>query len=305
VNDDTTRSDTTRDDMMRDGSVASSGTSDAATSTKRVGIRTGDRIAAWTVRVTWVVAALATPASSPAWWVGWGVVAVASIVLHPVSLGVVRVVAPLVALETILALRPDWRHVAVTATLAAGLVVAFSAEYGRVHVQSAAYGAERRHLLRPPMSVLAVSVVAWIVTAATFVVASFVDDARIGAGLQIIGGLAAAGLAFRATVLSRRWFVVVPAGIVLHDLLLLTDSVMIPRREVTSLAMSQIPATGGALDLTGTTWGTTVVVTAREPHDVSLTEFGTRLTRTGQRLHAGAVRIAPSRPGAALADARR
>ncbi|MGA0064486.1 MAG: hypothetical protein ACO3IV_03495 [Ilumatobacteraceae bacterium] len=273
----------------------------------QVGTRIGDTLAVWAVRTTWILAALTTQSSSLAWWAGWGAVAIGAIVLHPVSLSVVRVVAPLVAVETILIIgtdrvvSADWRHVAVAGAVAASIVVAFSGDYGRAHVQAAAYGAERRHLLRPPMSVLAVSVVAWLVAAGTLVVASFVDDSRIDAGLQILGALVAAGLAFRAVALARRWFVVVPAGVVLHDPLLLTDSVMIPRRDVTSLA---VDTAGGALDVTGTTWGPTVVVTAREPHDVSLTDFGARLTRTGRRLHAGAVRFAPSRPGAAIDDAR-
>ena len=270
-----------------------------------------DRVAAWLVRIAWIVAALAASGSSTTWWAGWIVVAVASIVLHPVSLSVVRIVAPLVAVEAAAHLTFDVRGVVVATALTTAVIVSFSAEYGRSHVQAAAYGAERRHMLRPPAAALFVTVAAWTVVAvlliAANVVATGVATTWLDVTLRIVAAALSAALAYRATTLARRWFVVVPAGVVIHDPLLLTDSVMIPRRDVTSIGADTgtSTATTGALDVTGTTWGPTVVVTAREACDVSLTDFGARLTRTGTRLHAGAVRFAPSRPGAAVTDALR
>ena len=284
---------------------------DEATTESRRKTATIDRVAAWSVRIAWIVAALAASGSSATWWAGWIVVAVASIVLHPVSLSVVRIVAPLVAVETAARLTSDVRGVVVATALATAIVVSFSAEYGRSHVQAAAYGAERRHMLRPPAAALFVTVAAWTVVVvlliAANVVATGVATTWLDVTLRIVAAALSAALAYRATTLARRWFVVVPAGVVIHDPLLLTDSVMIPRRDVTSLGADTgtSTATTGALDVTGTTWGPTVVVTAREACDVSLTDFGARLTRTGTRLHAGAVRFAPSRPGAAVTDAQR
>jgi hypothetical protein len=270
-----------------------------------------DLITAWSVRVAWIVAALATSGSSATWWAGWVVVAAASIVLHPVSLSLVRIVAPLVAVETAVHLASDPRGVVVATAVATALVVAFSAEYGRSHVQAAAYGAEQRHMLRPPASALFVTVAAWLVVGALLVAANVAANVTampwLEITLRIVVAALAAALAYRATTLARRWFVVVPAGLVIHDPLLLTDSIMIPRRDVTSLGTDTrtSTATAGALDVTGASWGPTLVVTAREACDVSLTDFGARLTRTGTRLHAGAVRFAPSRPGAAVTDALR
>ena len=280
---------------------------EATTGSRRRGA-TADRIAAWSVRIAWIVAALAASGSSATWWVGWIIVAVASIVLHPVSLSVVRIVAPLVFVETVAHLSSDVRDVVVATILASAIVVSFGAEYGRSHVQAAAYGAERRHMLRPPAAALFVTVAAWVVVATLLLTTNLVDTARsvqwLDITVRVVVAVLAAALAYRATTLARRWFVVVPAGVVIHDPLLLTDSIMIPRRDVTSLG-AVADAASGALDVTGATWGPTVVVTAREACDVSLTDFGARLMRTGTRLHAGAVRFAPSRPGAAITDALR
>lgn len=288
--------------------VASWVVEDEATTESRRRTATADRIAAWSVRIAWIVAALAASGSSATWWVGWIVVAVASIVLHPTSLSVVRIVAPLVFVETVAHLTSDVRDVVVTTAIATAIVVSFSAEYGRGHVQAAAYGAERRHMLRPPAAALFVTVAAWIVVAALLVTTNLVDVVAssqwLDITIRIVVAVLAAALTYRATTLARRWFVVVPAGVVIHDPLLLTDSIMIPRRDVTSLGADVVAATG-ALDVTGATWGPSVVVTAREACDVSLTDFGARLMRTGTRLHAGAVRFAPSRPGAAITDALR
>lgn len=280
---------------------------DEATTESRRKSATIDRFAAWFVRIAWIIAALAASGSSATWWAGWIAVAAASIVLHPVSLSVARVVAPLVAVETAVHLASDVRGVVVATALATAIIVSFSAEYGRSHVQAAAYGAERRHMLRPPAAALFVTVAAWIVVAAFLVAANFVGAQWLDVTLRIVAAALSAALAYRATTLARRWFVVVPAGVVIHDPLLLTDSIMIPRRDVTSLGADTgtSTATTGAFDVTGTTWGPTVVVTAREACDVALTDFGARLTRTGTRLHAVAVRFAPSRPGAAVTDALR
>lgn len=284
---------------------------DEATTESRRKSATIDRFAAWFVRIAWIVAALAASGSSATWWAGWIAVAAASIVLHPVSLSVVRIVAPLVAVETVAHLASDVRGVAVATALATAIIVSFSAEYGRSHVQAAAYGAERRHMLRPPAAALFVTVAAWIVVAALLIAANVVGTrvatAWLDVTLRIVAAVLCAALVHRATTLARRWFVVVPAGVVIHDPLLLTDSIMIPRRDVTSLGADTGTSTAptGAFDVTGTTWGPTVVVTAREACDVALTDFGARLTRTGTRLHAVAVRFAPSRPGAAVTDALR
>src|SRR5690606_28320749 len=51
------------------------------------------------------------------------------------------------------------------AAAAVTAVVACSAELGRSFVQASAYGAEDRHLLRPPAAYLAAALVSWVLAA--------------------------------------------------------------------------------------------------------------------------------------------
>jgi hypothetical protein len=102
-------------------------------------------------------------------------------------------------------------------------------------------------------------------------------------------------------VLTRRWLVFVPAGIAVHDPLLLRDTFMARGHDVRGLYQRD-PMTE-AFDATGTTWGTSLTLTLSHPHDVSLSPFGARLAGTLDRLHVTALLVSPSRPEAALADA--
>jgi hypothetical protein len=107
----------------------------------------------------------------------------------------------------------------------------------------------------------------------------------------------------RALVLSRRWLVFVPAGIAVHDPLLLRDTFMVRSHDVRTL--HEAKSTTEAFDVTGTTWGTPLELVLSHPHDVSLSPFGARLTRTLDRVHVTALLVAPSRPHAAISDSSR
>ena len=58
--------------------------------------------------------------------------------------------------------------------------------------------------------------------------------------------------------LSRRWFVLVPTGVVVHDHLVLAETLMMRRNEVVGLRLA--PADTEALDLTGPAAGHAVEV---------------------------------------------
>src|SRR5215831_12968674 len=73
-------------------------------------------------------------------WAGWVVVLAATLVPSPVSLTVVRVLAPGAVLAAVAAIA-----LSVVAT-----ILAFTAEVGGLFVQAGAYGDESRFLLRPP-----------------------------------------------------------------------------------------------------------------------------------------------------------
>ena len=102
------------------------------------------------------------------------------------------------------------------------------------YIQASAYGAESRFGLRPPIGYLLACVATWLAHG---------DGRRArppGAGRAGVGTrrssvlvVARLGLALlprRWHQLSRRWLVLVPAGIVVHDPVVLADTLMLPRR---------------------------------------------------------------------------
>ena len=146
---------------------------------------------------------------------------------------------------------------AAPAIVAVGLTC--SAELGRVYVQASAYGDEQRFGLRPPLGYLAASVVSWSVMATAIVVAPLALAACgwwLGGAALLVTGAGVWLLPRRWHQLSRRWFVLVPAGAVVHDPVVLADTLMLPRATVRSISLD---ADGSgrrrAADLSGPTPG--------------------------------------------------
>ena len=169
----------------------------------------------------------------------------ASPLRRPVSLTVVRAIVPLSVVAGVVA----WIAGAPAASRSCSCCSASSprssspsAEFGAAMVQASAYGDETRLGLRPPLG---------------FVVATLVDlgdhrgarDRRTAARRRQprrIGGadgprrrLLAAGTSLalwvfprRWHLLSRRWLVFVPAGVVVHDRVVLAETLMLRRVEV-------------------------------------------------------------------------
>jgi hypothetical protein len=175
--------------------------------------------------------------------------------------------------------------------------VAFSAEYGHRHVQAAAYGAEVRHLLRIPTPLVAPTLLGWLVIAASVSTAPAflaVENWLLGVPLAIIAVLLVWRLVPRLHRLSRRWFVHVPAGWVIHDDVVLQENLLIKKHAINSLDRAR--ADCEALDLTGLTRGVPLEVQLRDMIDVRLTPLAARLNKTDDALHARALLVAPSRP---------
>jgi hypothetical protein len=95
----------------------------------------------------------------------------------------------------------------------------------------------------------------------------------------------------------------VPAGVVVHDPVVLADTLMVPTRQITAIGLADATRAGGAYDLTGPTPGVAV--------GISLTEMTTAVlaprpaTPRGTAIHVAAMLVAPSRPGAVLREAAR
>lgn len=242
-------------------------------------------------------------------WALWAAVAIGVLVPHPLSLVGVRFVTPLLVVNAawLLVTTPNsgidtvqrWGAVGAFFVMLVVAVATYGAAYGATHAQAAAYGHERRHLLRPPVAVILPIVVLWLVVAASGATASHSPSLVVAGVAMAIFLLLIAFALRRAVVLARRWLVFVPAGIAVHDPLMLRDTFMVRSHDVRSLQVA--PNDTAGFDATGTTWGVVLELTLSHPHDVSLSPFATRLTRTLDRLHVTSLLLAPSRPNSALA----
>ena len=96
--------------------------------------------------------------------------------------------------------------------------------------------------------------------------------------------------------MSRRWLVLVPAGLVVHDPVVLADTLMVPTGQILGLGLARSdteaadltgPASGYAMQVdTSATVSTVFAFTPKEPN--------------GRAIHMTGFLIAPSRPGEAL-----
>ncbi|MCY3576066.1 MAG: hypothetical protein OXH53_02015 [bacterium] len=286
-----------------------------------MGLR-GDRVWVWAVRVWWAalpftagpVLADGLYETSAAWrstasvglWVLWAGVLVGSLLVHPVTLVLVR----LAGLSAVAALMwaglggADWGEVALIAAITGAVAaVCLSAPVGQVFVNGISYGDEVRLLLRPPTVLLAGPLPA----AAVITVGGLVSGPLLLAterwvlgGVVTAAGGAVAVLGGRSLYsLTRRWLVFVPAGVVLHDHLAVEDPVLLRRRVVTAIGPAQQGS--GAFDLTQGAAGLILELTAKQP--ISLTRPARRKSQADE-VQAGAILVAPSRPGEAIAIAR-
>lgn len=271
----------------------------------------------WVARLGWIaVAAAGTPAlasvletrsdavrigitalSAVFWLVG--VVAVAFAATATLTLA--RVAIPLIIPAVVLVLLFGADLPASIGTLIFALIsvsVVLSPEYGQIAVQSSAYGNEVRFLLRPPLGFLVAAILAWVLSAAAILGSTLL----LSAGLVIHGLLAfvaALALIVLATPrwhrLSRRWLVLVPAGVVIHDPVALTDTLMLKRSQIRHITLA--PADTEACDLTGPSSGHALEIATTETVTVVCAGVGRAAPRA---IHLTAMLVAPTRPGRAL-----
>ncbi|MGH9132848.1 MAG: hypothetical protein ACRDZZ_02850, partial [Ilumatobacteraceae bacterium] len=135
-------------------------------------------------------------------------------------------------------------------------LVAMSGELGKVFVQASAYGDEDRYPLRPPLGFAVAAALAWVIWTAALVTGPLLLAARAwvpGAIITAVAAVATATLPRRWHQLSRRWLVLVPVGLVLHDPVVLGETLMIRRTDVAGVRLA--PVGTEAADLTGPATG--------------------------------------------------
>jgi hypothetical protein len=281
-----------------------------------------ERFVPWLLRVAWIaVVLLAIPALDGAfegrsdsvhdvarivgaalWVIGVAAMAVPAVV----SLTATRVVVPL-AVPVSLATAFGGADVAVAASFVASALaatfLAASAPLGRAFVQASAYGDEDRHLLRPPLAYLAAAALTWVLWAGAVLTGPLLlaDRRWVIGGITCAIAVAGATWAWRRWhKLSRRWFVLVPTGVVVHDQLVLGETLMVRRNDLTALRLA--PAGTEALDLTGPAAGHAVEVVTRGSTTAILA--ATPKTPRGRVMHFTACLVSPTRPGQLLGAAR-
>jgi len=168
-------------------------------------------------------------------------------------------------------------------------------------VDGSSYGPERRFALRTPVALaLGPLELAWVAIVGPVVLGPTLLAARqwVAGVIVVLVGVALVRPALRSLhQLARRWIVFVPAGMVLHDPIVLTDAVLFPKRSVGSVAPALTDT--DARDLTGGAPGLVLEVALTEP-----TPIGVRVhRREGQTVAVERLLVVPARPGALLAEA--
>lgn len=239
-------------------------------------------------------------------WLVWGVGVVALVVPSALSLTVMRMVITVTSGASVV----SWAYGAspgagggfVACAVACGVLVG-GAEFGRQCAQASAYGDEQRFLLRPPAAFLPPVAVAGLVWVAGVIAAPLLLASRrwiIGGPVAVVAVLLTWLLLPRFNTLSRRWLVLVPAGLVVHDQVVLGDTLMVPRADIVGIDLAL--AGTEAADFTGPAAGHAVEIAVRSMVTALLAP--TRANPRGTALHVQSFLVAPTRPGAVLRAAR-
>jgi len=219
-------------------------------------------------------------------WAVWAAGLVALLAPRPWGLTLLRVAAPAATLTTIVTV---WSTSNASASLAIGwlllaTVLALAPPVALAAGNALAYGDELRFPLRipTPLQVLPVPLAVLLIASGAVTGPLLIADERFVVGIPalIVGWPLAAFLIRSLHALSRRWLVLVPAGVVVVDPLILTDPALMRREQIVSLGRTvDDPSLARSLDLRLGARHGSVTITLHEPY-----EFARRLGRTGTAL---------------------
>ncbi len=244
-------------------------------------------------------------------WLIWGATLAAALVPRTVTLTAIRIVAPAAVVGALWAAAAnpdrggaDGFALAITALAAA---VALSPGTGDAFANGSSYGDERRFPLRAPGALLLGPIeVAWLVAVAGAVTGPCCWPPSSGCPAR--WPCSWAGPWPRAAArtlhgLSRRWLVFTPAGVVVHDPMVVVEAMLVLRRHLAALRPA--PADTTARDLTLGAPGVALEIDLTEPVAISARPA----RRPGQKpapvesQDVEAVLVTPSRPGVVLLEA--
>lgn len=244
-------------------------------------------------------------------WLMWGCCLVSFFVARPEALVAARLGASTVALGSIVA--TIWPMFdagndrfstlgaigTALAIIAAGLL--WLPAVGEWYLNGAAYGDERRMGLRCPAPIAMATPILWVFGLPAVVVGvALVADGSVPAGL-LVAALGAVVTVWGFIVWLRaanRFVVFVPTGVTVVDELTLEDSVLTSKARLRSIG----PAVDGtrSFDTTAGAAGLQVDIGFLVPTPITVRNYRTKVSET---IEVAGLRIAPSRPGAVLAEA--
>jgi hypothetical protein len=231
-------------------------------------------------------------------WAAWALVLFAVLASRPFGLTTVRVAAPAAFVGALLLTEP-----AALAVSGVALAAVLLPETAAWFAQGAAYGDERRLLLRTPPALLAgpAPLAALLVAAGVVTGPLLLADEQWAAGaLATVAGLAVAARLSRSLhALSRRWLILVPGGVVVHDPLTLADPVLLPRETLRRIGPGD--DTAPAVDLRLGARAGTLAFDLTEPVPLAVVERDRKLAEV---VRGDRVLVSVARPGAVLEAAR-
>jgi hypothetical protein len=234
-------------------------------------------------------------------WTLWVVVATALLVPSAISLTAVRIVIPVSVAASFMALSP----ISIFASLVM-FVICASPLFADTMVQGGAYGDEIRFTLKTPVPYMAPASVAWLLLCGTLLPGTLFLAAEqwwVGGPLTLVGLVLARFVPLRLHRLARRWLVVVPAGIVVHDHLVLAETVMSTKNNIARIVETSVA--GETADFTGGVLGRRIAVHLLNADKVVLSRITMKTLGTTEALHVKAFSIAPRRLHAAMSTIRR
>ena len=235
-------------------------------------------------------------------WLMWGIGVVALVVPSTLGLTVTRLLGALTcgaAIASWVGGAPPAAGAVFVACAAIFGLLAGGAEYGHRCVQASAYGDEVRFLLRAPAAFLppvAIAGLMWVTAVIAAPLLLVTSQWAVGAITAIVAIALTWLLLPRFNALATRWFVVVPAGIVVHDQVVLSETLMVSRSNLVDVELA-LEGTEAA-DFTGPAGGHAIEISVQSMIDVLLAP--TKAAPRGTALHVKSFIIAPSRPGAVL-----
>ncbi len=238
-------------------------------------------------------------------WAGWAGGLLAVLVPRVPSLTAVRLLATgavAVAVGAALTGGVTGGDLVAVAAASVALALALWPGVGEAMVDGSSYGPERRVPLRvpPTLALLPVPLAVAVALAGVSVGPLLLAARQWLPG--VLATLAGAGLALLAVrslhLLSRRFLVFVPGGVVVHDPMTLLDPVLLPRTGLA--AVGPAPADSEAEDLTMGAGGLIMELRLQAPSELVRRRPGRAPDET---VATDAVLVAPTRTAAFLAEA--